>query len=150
MRFIKLILISTLVFFLLITGISLLIPSHVRISRAIDIKANKSQVLPYITNLSEWQNWNQYIKEGGSKFDVSLDKVTDSLVTSNWAANGKKFSSGMALLESFEGTATVQWYFDFKLNWYPWEKFGSIIYDRQMGSIMEERIENLKSQVESN
>jgi hypothetical protein len=38
----------------------------------------------------------------------------------------------------------VQWYFDFEVNWYPWEKFGSILFDRQLGPSMERSLETLK------
>jgi hypothetical protein len=36
---------------------------------------------------------------------------------------------------------TVQWYMHFKLRWYPWEKFGSLLYDRAYGQQMKRGIE---------
>jgi hypothetical protein len=41
-------------------------------------------------------------------------------------------------------TTVVQWYFDFRLKWYPWEKFGSIVFDQQLGPSMESSLENLR------
>lgn len=47
------------------------------------------------------------------------------------------------------GSVTVvQWYFDFTFKWYPWEKFSSIIYDKQLGPQMEQSLLNLKRLLE--
>jgi len=43
----------------------------------------------------------------------------------------------------------VQWYFDFHLDWYPWQKFQSIIYDKQLGIPMENSLQQLKQIVET-
>jgi hypothetical protein len=42
----------------------------------------------------------------------------------------------------------VQWYFDFVFRWYPWEKFSSIVYDKQLGPAMEKSLNNLKDLIE--
>src|SRR5690242_15928120 len=57
MRLIKLAFISIIFLFLLITGISLFIPSHIRISKAINIKADKDSVLAQIKDPAKWKNW---------------------------------------------------------------------------------------------
>jgi hypothetical protein len=44
----------------------------------------------------------------------------------------------------------LQWYFDIKLRWYPWEKFGSIVFDKQLGPPMEKSLGNLKKLLEKN
>ena len=148
MRVIKLMLISAVILFGLMTLISLMIPSHVRISRAIDINAAKPQLMPLIQQRDEWPRWNAYAKEPG-RFDISIVESNDSLVVSRWKAGGKDFTSGMAVYEPRQGTLTVQWYFDFRLKWYPLEKFGSIMFDRQLGSPMEESLVNLKQLAEA-
>jgi hypothetical protein len=53
-------------------------------------------------------------------------------------------------MELRTGTITVQWYFDFYLKWEPWEKFSSIVYDKQLGPVMEESLIKLKTLTESN
>ena len=57
MRLIKLAIISFVVFFLLITGISLFFPSHVRISRATDIAAPVDSVHARISQPLNWKSW---------------------------------------------------------------------------------------------
>lgn len=43
---------------------------------------------------------------------------------------------------------TLQWHLDFKLKWYPWEKFFSLAYDKMYGTQMEQGLRNLKKNVE--
>jgi len=57
MRLIKLGLISLVAFALMITGISLFFPSHVRISKAIDINGNRDSVWAQVTNAENWRKW---------------------------------------------------------------------------------------------
>src|SRR5688572_15714087 len=57
MNVLKLGLISFVILFLLVTGISLFIPSHVRVSRAINMSANKDAVINQIKNPATWRNW---------------------------------------------------------------------------------------------
>lgn len=150
MRLIKLVLISAVVFFLLLTAMSLLIPSNIRISRAIDIRSASRDVYPYLKDQSKWPLWNAYFKDSSKKFKVSTISSTDSLVLTRWKSGDKTFQSGMAVYNQVEGTVTVQWYFDFTLSWYPWEKIASIIYDGQLGTPMQESLTELKTLVEAN
>jgi len=51
---------------------------------------------------------------------------------------------------SFPSSQSVQveWRAITKLHWYPWEKFGSIIYDKQLGPQMEQSLLNLSQLLE--
>jgi thiamine kinase-like enzyme len=161
MRFIKLALISVVVLFGLITLISLLLPSHIRISRAIDIYAASEKVYLQVADIRQWDKWNEYIRAyHNKKFEGSRLKTdeiiviisgkTDSLVTSVWQQpSGNKFESGFTVIAQDGSHTILQWYFDFHLKWYPWEKFQSIIYDQQFGPVMEKSLTNLKKIVEN-
>jgi hypothetical protein len=156
MRFVKLGLISAVVLFGMITLMSLLLPSHIRISRAIDIHAAKEKVYRPIADISQWQQWNEYVRayhnkkiENGEiradEISISLTGSNDTLVTSEWLPpSGNKFGSGFAIIAQDSSHTTLQWYFDFHLKWYPWEKFQSIVYDQQFGPVMERTLGNLK------
>jgi hypothetical protein len=150
MRLIKLGVISAVAFFLLLSAFTFLLPSQIRISRAIDISSNSVKVLPFVQQLNLWKGWNLYLQNDSTKFNIALLQVTDTLVTSRWRVKDKTFSSALAIFENRPGTTTVQWYFDIKLHWYPWEKIASIVYDQQMGSIMQESLVKLKAHIESN
>jgi hypothetical protein len=39
---------------------------------------------------------------------------------------------------------------DFRLRWYPWEKFSSLLFEKQYGTQMEAGLESLKQLAEDN
>ncbi|WP_315816625.1 SRPBCC family protein [Paraflavitalea speifideaquila] len=159
MRFVKLGLISIVGLFLVIFLMSLLIPSHVRISRAINISAPADSVKYYLSNLRQWEQWNTLIKtaentnprysQNGFTSDglqVLLIGAKSDTITTAWRMEkeaGREIGSGFTL-HTADNTTVVQWYFDFYLKWYPWEKFGSIIFDKQLGPPMEQSLGNSK------
>src|SRR3954449_2952998 len=69
MKFIKLGLISVVVFGLLLTAFSLLLPSQTNISRAIDINAPADSIYEYINNMEKWKEW--YANYDSSSTSVS-------------------------------------------------------------------------------
>jgi hypothetical protein len=158
MRFLKLSLISAVVLFGIILLISLLLPSHVRISRAIDINAPGEKIYLLVSDIKQWEKWNEYIRVyhnriaetdmlKADEIAIFITSKKDSLVTADWQQpSGNKFGSGFAIIgnKSGQGHITVQWYFDFHVKWYPWEKFQSIVYDEQLGPVMEKSLMGLK------
>ena len=161
MRWIKLLILSVTIIFLLLTTIAAFLPSQVRISRAIDINQPAAKIYPQIASLRNWENWNLYIQKmdehlisddsiSNSKLKIRVKARKRNLVSSEWEQfQGKKFIAGFQLIEHSSST-TVQWYFDFRFKWYPWEKFSSIVYDAQVGPVMEKSLENLKTTIEQN
>lgn len=163
MRLIKLVLISVVVLFCIITAIASLLPSHVRISRAVDIDASPARVYPKLSEIKTWEGWNEFVplyhnrrvendRLSADEMIISITKKTDTLITMAWRQPaGYAFSGGYSLISYPEraGRCTVQWYFDFHVRWYPWEKFQSIVYDQQLGPVMEKSLQNLKRQAES-
>jgi hypothetical protein len=149
MRFIKLAIISFIFFFLLITIVSLFIPSRVRISKATDINAPAHEVMKQVADSTNWKAWYP----GADSMDLSetltIIEKTDSVVfaaisgkkkiTMNWTASSREGS----------GLTTIQWYMDIHLKWYPWEKFSSLFFEKAYGARMEEGLTNLKNVVEA-
>lgn len=144
MRFIKLAIISFVVFFVLLYLMSLLIPSHVRISRAININADISEIRPLLADSSRW---NQWMDMNTSGIEVILLPSDSSIIPAKWNYKERTINSTFRLEES-AGITVVQWYFDFYLKWYPWEKFGSITFDKQFGIPMESSLNKLKNLLE--
>lgn len=163
MKLLKLFLISLVIFAVLIVTLSLLFPSTVRISRAINIGASKEKVQESIRNLEQWKYWNEMTNSE----ELTNKKFTDSVffsdqmkisrvsasagtVRTKWNRDqNESIYSGFNLIAADDSTI-VQWYFDFRLKWYPWEKFGSIIFDKQLGPPMESSLTNLKKFMENN
>ncbi len=159
MKFIKLFIISVVMLFSLLTAFSSLLPSKVRISRAVDITDAPANVLLKIKNMKEWQSWNEYIKAikirsittdsiHSDILSVSITSSDIASVTTSWKQQNKASFPGIFNLVSGKSQTTVQWYFEFSIRWYPWEKFGSIIYDKELGPQMEKSLQNLKQMLE--
>jgi hypothetical protein len=159
MRVLKLFIISAVVLFGLLTCFSLLLPSHVRISRAIDISDLSPHVKRQIEDLRNWESWNEYIR-ATNLIDVSNDRIytknlsilrmslDDDGIHTRWRQPSGKAFHGVFRLIDHDSSTTVQWYFDFVFKWYPWEKFSSIVYDQQLGPQMEKSLHNLKDLLE--
>lgn len=166
MAFIKLAIISFVFFFLLITGISLFIPSNVRISRALTIDASREVVMEKIKDPSQWKAWYPMVDSLGTvriegevkgirtsrDQSILIDEVTDSTVGAIQGGVGsKKIRMGWQVMPGeSKGKSTVQWYMDFHLRWYPWEKFSSLFFEKQYGTPMEQGLNRLKKIVENN
>lgn len=145
MRVIKLGIVSIVVFSVVLILISMLIPSKVRISRAVNIAAEASKVRPKLSSTDSWTQWNEITGEGMA---VTIDSVSPTLITTTWKYGAHSTEGAFAIYES-AGITVVQWYFDFKLRWYPWEKLGSITFDKQFGPVMENSLNKLKKLVEN-
>lgn len=162
MQLIKLAIISFVVFFLLITGISMFFPSHVRISRATDIAASIDSVHTRISQPLYWKSWypgadtlSLYEADGvikgirmpGNQV-LMITGFNDSTVTAaNSTSDKERATMGWNLIRNNGGTMTVQWYMDFKLRWYPWEKFSSLLLEKRYGPVMEQGLAKLKTTV---
>ena len=163
MRLFKLLSISIVIFGVFILGFSALFPSSVRISRAINIGAPMQKVQQGLGDLQKWQYWNDMTTKedltnkkfsdssfASDQMKVKLVSVSPDLVLTRWNRNeNEAINSGFQLVGAADSTV-VQWYFDFKLKWYPWEKFGSIIFDKQLGPPMESSLTRLKKFIENN
>ena len=168
MRVVKLAIISFIFFFLLITGISLFIPSTVRISRATGIGVTKEKVMEQLADPANWKNWFpvdaavQPVYVGGKISGIRMDTSSaqalvfasknDSAVTATYIGPAaKKISTGWLVLSgSGPADVTVQWWMDFKLRWYPWEKFASLLFEKRYGTQMETGLNRLKKLLENN
>ena len=159
MRVIKLGIISIIFFFLLITGFSLFIPSHIRISKAIDINASKDSVMKQISDAANWKKWypgadsmEVVLVEGKVKGiethnrkGLVITEVNDSTVLAvTTGTNAKTGKSGWNFYPGNNNGVTIQWYMDFHLKWYPWEKFSSLMLENRYGPVMEQGLGNLK------
>ena len=158
MKVIKLAVISFVFVFIMATLFSLMVPSHLRISKAVNVAADKDSIFSLINNKSNWPRWHPAFQQGKSVDEVlANNKIiitplikTDSLVTMQWKqADKRPVINGWQLhhLPSSDSLA-LQWYMDFDLQWYPWQKFGSLFYENIYGSMMEKGLTNIKSTVQ--
>ncbi|MBC7851002.1 MAG: hypothetical protein H7Y31_14770 [Chitinophagaceae bacterium] len=160
MRILKLGLISLFFLFIVIWLLSLLIPSTVRVSRAVSIESPKDSVKKKIQDIREWQKWNALLNTPqltGISYSPTVFKSDQMSVTilpsdsiniieTQWVRTGQPpVHSGFQIIEA-GNSCIVQWYFDFEVKWYPWEKFGSIVFDKELGPPMEKSLDQLKKE----
>ncbi len=145
-------LISFIVFFLIITCISLLIPSHIRIAKATSINASASKIFSLIKDTANWSTWHPAYAQDNSSASLSnrniqlkIIKNTDSIFVINFETGKKSVLNSWQVFQfSHNHSLILQWYMDFKLRWYPWEKFSSLLFKKTYGVMMEQGLENIK------
>jgi hypothetical protein len=169
MRYIRLALLSFIFLFLVIWVLSLFIPSHIRLSKAINIKAPADTISAMIRNPLNWKYWYPgmdsaipYYENGVLKGMIvnnsdtahpvylTLDKVETNEVTARFV--GKNINPVINAWRTIEHTVsdslTLQWSMDFHLRWYPWEKFASIALEKTYAPRMEQGLIELKKKVQ--
>lgn len=162
MKVIKLALISVVVLFVIITAISALLPSHVLVSRAVDLHASVNTVKPYLFDLNHWQQWmtdangNHIAQQGDNKTGLTIGDTrisiigsTDSTIVTSWNS-GSEMTGTLRIIDHHraDSVLTVQWQMEQHVSWYPWQKFASITKDEIWGGSMEKSLDNLKQLVE--
>ena len=163
MRVVKLAILSFIFLFLLVTIISLFIPSHVRISKATEINNTKESVMGFVANPLKWREWYPgtdslsilYIEgkpkgillDSGGMVGIAIIAANDSMVTASNVGSQVKQPMEMSwklLPGNSANHVILQWYVDFTLKWYPWEKFKSPFFENMHGVQMEQGLANLK------
>ena len=165
MRLLKLAVISFILLFIVVTGISLFIPSHIRISKAINVSTTEDLMMKRIGNPAEWKSWYpgldtaEVMEEQGVVKGYRIGNRATILFTGKDRNEVRAAFSGghMKPIENVWRTTvhpgrdsiTLQWYMDFHLRWYPWEKFASLLLEKSYGPRMEKGLATLKKQVEN-
>jgi hypothetical protein len=157
--------------FLMITCISLLMPSRVIVSRDAVMQGDTTKVFAQISDLKNWRNWHPVFMDTNTKFLYS-DNTNSVNSFVEWMTNGKKnlliitevkyplvkmnlerkgentienlFS---VMPETEQGNVRSQWTAVNKLKWYPWEKFSGIFVEKMTGPGYEAALKNLKEYV---
>ena len=164
MKIIKLAIISFIVLFLIITGIGLLLPSTVRVTRNITIHATQDTLYHYISDVKYWKLWMEGAKHSTITFiskktagsgtkalignqRVDITKATKNEVITVWESGNGRYQTGVFQLmgDSAAGSTNLNWYFEQRLNWYPWERISAISNDKIIGPGMEQSLDNLKA-----
>jgi hypothetical protein len=161
MKLIRFAFISVLVISILITAIASLFPSVVITSRAVEVNATKSQIQHCVKDLSAWKGWMSDWQDQSVMVQDSIAQVgtqtiqmlsnTDSTVLLNWVATGQApYQVQIEWLPLKEGTYVIHWSFEQHVNWYPWEKFQTLLNEKVLGAKMEEELQHLTACIVSN
>jgi len=174
MKIIKGFLIVVAGFFILITLISLLIPSRVVTVKSVSIHASPEKITAAIKDLEEWKKWHPIFQQEAGNLHIT--RPTDIVnAKASWMQNGKEnditithiFPQGIQFNVNRKGenpvetslaalpvqepnTMQVEWKAVSKLKWYPWEKFGGIFISEMTGPGYEHALNSLKKYIENN
>lgn len=163
MKLILFTVLSIVVLFAVVTAVSLLFPSTVVVSRAIDINGTEDSVLSYTANLQKWKFWVEGMKDSSviiysplraqlNKTGVTIDSIQNKAAFATWVgSNGRVMQSMLQIIPSANKEnrqVTLHWQFVQHLHWYPWEKFASMMNDKILGVMMEKNLSHLKDCIE--
>lgn len=172
MRAIKPLIVGIIGLVLVITFISLFIPSAVNTVQAESITASRDSIMKQLTDLHNWKNWQPVFKTLGDS--IHINTGADSLQQATWMQNNREtilqvketgadfirftLTSGndlpgdhTILIQPTEVAATsqVQWQAVTHLRWYPWEKFSGIFIEKVSGPGYAEALKSLKEFLEN-
>jgi len=174
MRIIKQLLLGAVGLFVLVFLFSLLLPSQVRISRAVLIKQPEDTIAARLQNIRDWSNWNALLQlDAGAEFKYDGDSMV------SWTSQQKKESTlnrillhpmkdtvipfvmnlfgqkelqcgfSLSKFEGVGGKATqLEWWILEKTGWTPWEKFYGIFADRLKGPVIEKSLDQFRAHLE--
>jgi hypothetical protein len=159
--------------FILMTLISLLIPSKVVIATAKTVQADSVILFKEISDLKEWKNWHPVFKADSTGITFS-EPSNEVNATAVWVTKGKEnkivitrkkypeveiafqregendVRNILTIMPVYEqGNMQVQWQSITKLKWYPWEKFSGIFIEKMAGQGYDDALQSLKKYVET-
>ena len=159
--------------FIMVTLISLLIPSRIVTARAVTVQADSIKLFNEISDVKNWKNWHPVFKTDST--ELIFSSITDQInSTATWTQKGRTYklviiekkyplvkinlqSDGENDIENIltlmpvqeQGNMQVQWQAVVHLKWYPWEKFSGIFIEKMAGQGYEDALQSLKSYVEN-
>ena len=175
MRLIKAFLVGAIGLFVIITLFSLLIPSRVRVSRAVIINnTSHREVLRQIVPMSNWKNWHPIFKldsarligiapangssdstysilQRGNEITIHMLSADTNYIKFSLQANGENDIDNDIVLSSLpsQNSVQIEWRAITKLHWYPWQKFYGIFIDQLTGPGYEAALNGLKEYLET-
>jgi hypothetical protein len=168
MRYIKMMLTGLLGLAILATVIGLLMPSSVKISRGVILETDSAQVEQLLLDADRWNEWMPWVyqsegllvqkkgvnRESGFEFNwQALDGKNTGRITYIGRTPGilsfkyefkdmNKAEGGFRIRKIAEGRTELQWFLEYPLRWYPWERFYGIFVDSMIGSVLETGLQN--------
>jgi hypothetical protein len=120
-----------------------------------------------VGEVSNWKNWypgadsskffyeNNRVKglilDGRKKQYLMIREKKNDEVTAEYLLPNKKIPTGWLIAaDPNANSVTIQWYMDFYLRWYPWEKFSSFVFERVYHPQLQQGLDNLKRFLENN
>lgn len=157
----------------MITLVSLLMPSKVMTARSVIIHADATTIFPAVTDLAKWKNWHPVFMQDSVNIMISNPSsglnafaewssanLRNKLLVTDVNANAVKLSLAREGERDIENIISmypvndsngiqVEWRVLNTLKWYPWEKFYGIFIDKITGPGYEMALNSLKEYAEN-
>lgn len=152
--------------FLVMTLISMLIPSTIMTAKSTTLQCDSTKLFDAVSNLQNWKKWHPVFVADSNKITIANNTATwtsknntNKLVVtkSTYPAvdfllqrDGENDMENTIYVNRVEegGNMQVQWKSIVKLKWYPWEKFAGIFVEKLSGAGYEAALASLKKYVE--
>ena len=172
MKFIKGFVLAIAGLFIMITLLSLLMPSKVMTVRSVVIHGTTVQVFAKITDLNNWKYWHPVFMQdsnsiqfsspssginayaewntNGKKNKLQITEILSTQLKADLTRIGENTTENIIAVTALKDSNNVQaeWRVLTKLKWYPWEKFSGIFVDKMTGPGYETALNNLKELIE--
>ncbi len=162
MRFIKLALISAVAFYLLIWGMSSVMPGVQVLSRAVNIAGHKDSIEEKIDrNEITYKSWltnnsDAIIVNTSDKsfytnnlFNAERQENADTIYFEMLHQEKTFLKGGIGLYQLSPDSATVQLFYVFHGSWYkPWQRMAHMLNESKYGGQMDTALRRLKRQIE--
>ena len=89
------------------------------------------------------------MKDSSRQFITIIENKNDEVIAEIRSGENKIKSGWKTISYPHTDSTTLQWYMDFHLRWYPWEKFRSLLFEPTYGPRMEKGLNNIKKLVEA-
>lgn len=171
MRLIKMALVGIAGLIVLLTIMGLIIPSSVKISRGVVIEADSARVVSYLADVSKWKQWMPWLQSDSGMLIRQSPGTTGQGAFVRWQSLNGRQQGTLTLTEIKEGEfgllhefkdmnparggfrirsipgaanqTEVQWFLEYRLKWYPWERFSGIFMDHMIGPVLEQALQQL-------
>ncbi len=154
--------------FLVMTLISMLIPSTIMTAKSVTVQCDSAKLFNAVSDFKNWKKWHPVFIADSSKITIDSSKNTATwsssgkenklVVTKNaypelnflLQRDGENDMDNTIYVNRVEegGNMQVQWKSVVKLKWYPWEKFAGIFVEKLSGAGYEAALASLKKYVE--
>jgi hypothetical protein len=130
----------------------------------------EAAVWQQVDDMPTWKEWNPFFSDlppgkihftdtsGGSPASMQVDglriqwkekKQGERIAEMQKEGHNTIINGWKCISHPGTDSTTVQWYMDFQLRWYPWEKFSSLLFEKSYGIRMEQGLSRLKKRVET-
>lgn len=172
MKFFKGFVIGITGLFVMITLLSLLMPSKVMTVRSVVIHGTTANVFNEIADLNNWKHWHPVFKQDSNTIKISnpstgvdafaswnslgknnkllIRAIVPDQLKADLSRTGENTSANIITVSALKDSNNVQveWRVLTKLKWYPWEKFSGIFVDKMTGPGYEAALNDLKVLIE--